>query len=254
MEINYRQNINLSRLPQHVAIIMDGNGRWAQEQGRDRLFGHLHGVDMVRDITEAAAELGIKFLTLYVFSTENWDRPQDEVEGLMSLLVQTIRKEVPMLNKNNVRLKVIGDLSMLPPKTQREMEEGLSETSQNTGLTLILALSYSSRWELERAVKNIARDVQSGALKAENIDQSTLEKYLSTVGVPDPELMIRTGGDHRISNFLLYQLAYTELYFTNDKWPDFDKKKFYRAIWDYQNRERRFGKTGEQIRNEDLFL
>jgi undecaprenyl diphosphate synthase len=254
MGIDYKPNINLSKLPQHVAIIMDGNGRWAQEQGKDRLFGHLHGVDMVRAITEAAAQLGIKFLTLYVFSTENWDRPQEEVEGWMTLLVQTIRQEVPMLNKNNVRLKVIGDLSMLPAKAQREMEEGLNETSQNTGLTLILALSYSSRWELEHAVKNIAMDVQNGALKAEDVSHLTLEKYLSTVGVPDPELMIRTGGDRRISNFLLYQLAYTELYFTNDKWPDFNKEKFYEAIWEYQNRERRFGKTGEQIRKEDLFL
>ncbi|ANI90488.1 di-trans,poly-cis-decaprenylcistransferase [Arachidicoccus ginsenosidimutans] len=250
MDNGYKEKIDLTKLPRHIAIIMDGNGRWAQEKGEDRLYGHYHGVNSVRSVVEGASELGIGYLTLYAFSTENWDRPMEEVTGLMELLVQTIRKEVPQLNKDNVRLKVIGDLSMLPPEAQREMNEALKETENNTGLTLVLALSYSSRWELEKAVQNIAMDIQNGKLNADDVNQSTLEKYLSTVDIPDPELMIRTGGEHRVSNFLLYQLAYTELYFTNDKWPDFDKEKLFKAVWEYQNRERRFGKTGEQIRNK----
>lgn len=240
----------MDRLPSHIAIIMDGNGRWAQEQGEDRLFGHLHGVESVRNIVEGAAELGIGYLTLYAFSTENWDRPANEVSGLMEILVDTIRKEVPTLNKNNIKLHVIGDINMLPLNARNELNEALAETSTNTGLNLVMALSYSSRWELVNAVKNIAADVKTGKLQPDAISQDTLEQYLSTSNFPDPELMIRTSGEFRISNFLLYQLAYAELYFTNTRWPDFRKENLYEAIIDFQQRERRFGKTGAQIKNE----
>ena len=243
--------IDLKRLPRHIAIIMDGNGRWAQEKGEDRLFGHLHGVESVRNIVEGCAELGIEYLTLYAFSTENWDRPANEVSGLMEILVDTIRKEVPTLNKNNIKLHVIGDLNMLPQNAKNALSEALEETSINTGLNLVMALSYSSRWELVNAVKNIAADVKEGILSPETITQETLQKYLSTSEFPDPELMIRTSGEYRISNFLLYQLAYAELYFTNTRWPDFRKENLYEAIADFQNRERRFGKTGEQITKPD---
>jgi undecaprenyl diphosphate synthase len=242
--------IDKERLPQHIAIIMDGNGRWAQEKGQDRLYGHYHGVESVRNIVEGCAELGIHYLTLYAFSTENWDRPQQEVEGLMSLLVDTIHKEVPTLNKNNIRLHVIGDLNMLPQFARNELQEALEMTSQNTGLNLIMALSYSSRWELVNAVKNIGLDVQAGKIDPTTINHETLEKYLTTSQFPDPELMIRTSGEYRISNFLLYQLAYAELYFTNTRWPDFRKENLYEAIIDFQARERRFGKTGQQIQEE----
>ncbi|MBS1928751.1 MAG: isoprenyl transferase [Chitinophagaceae bacterium] len=244
-----RERIDPSKLPQHIAIIMDGNGRWAQEKGEDRLFGHLHGVESVRNIVEGAAEIGIGYLTLYAFSTENWDRPAYEVSGLMELLVDTIRKEVPTLNKNNIRLHVIGDVGMLPPEARAELEEALKETSANTGLNLIMAISYSSRWEIENAIKQIAREVKKGNLLPEDINTDQIQKYLSTSNFPDPELMIRTGGEYRISNFLLYQLAYAELYFTETRWPDFRKEELYQAIIDYQHRERRFGKTGEQVKN-----
>jgi len=240
----------MQRLPKHIAIIMDGNGRWAKEKGQDRLFGHLHGVESVRNIVEGCAELGIGYLTLYAFSTENWDRPAYEVEGLMELLVETIRKEVPVLNKNNIRLHVIGDMAMLPQNARLELAEAITETSINTGLNLVMALSYSSRWELVNAVQNIALDITKGKLKLEGISSEVFEKYLTTSGFPDPELMIRTSGEHRISNFLLYQLAYAELYFTDTRWPDFRKDNLYEAIIDYQNRERRFGKTSEQIKKE----
>lgn len=239
--------INRDRLPQHIAIIMDGNGRWAKEQGQDRLFGHYHGVESVRDIVEGCAELGIGYLTLYAFSTENWDRPEYEVVGLMELLVKTIRGEVESLNKNSIRLHVIGDVNMLPQYAQKELDEALEITKGNTRLNLIMALSYSGRWELLNAVKNIAWDVQQRKLEVSEIDQSTLQQYLSTSAFPDPELMIRTSGEYRISNFLLYQLAYAELYFTNVRWPDFRKANLYEALIDYQNRERRFGKTGDQM-------
>lgn len=242
--------INKDRLPRHIAIIMDGNGRWAEEKGQERLYGHFHGVESVRDIVEGAAELGIQYLTLYAFSTENWDRPQQEVEGLMSLLVDTIHKEVPILNKNNIRLHVIGDMKMLPENAYRELQEALQMTEKNTGLNLIMALSYSSRWELVNAVKNIARDVKAGKVDPEGICADTLQNYLTTSEFPDPELMIRTSGEYRISNFLLYQLAYAELYFTNTRWPDFRKENLYEAIIDFQSRERRFGKTGQQIQEE----
>ena len=239
--------LDKERLPRHIAIIMDGNGRWAKEQGKDRLFGHYHGVESVRNIVEGCAELGIGYLTLYAFSTENWDRPQYEVVGLMELLVKTIRNEVERLHKNGIKLHVIGDLNMLPTYARKELQEALDFTKDNTGLQLIMALSYSGRWELLNAVKNIAWDVKQGHQAVEEIDQNTLQQYLCTSAFPDPELMIRTSGEYRISNFLLYQLAYAELYFTQVRWPDFRKENLYEALLDYQNRERRFGKTGEQV-------
>lgn len=241
------EKIDKSRLPRHIAIIMDGNGRWAKEKGEDRLFGHFHGVESVRNIVEGAAELGVEYLTLYAFSTENWDRPEYEVSGLMELLVSTIRKEVESLNKNNIRLHVIGDMSMLPDYARTELNEALEITRPNTGLNLVMALSYSGRWELLNAVKNIAQEVKQGKLNVEEISQETLQHFLCTSEFPDPELMIRTSGEFRISNFLLYQLAYAELYFTNVRWPDFRKENLYEAILDYQNRERRFGKTSDQL-------
>ena len=244
--------IDKQRLPRHIAIIMDGNGRWAQEQGQDRLFGHFHGVESVRNIVEGCAELGVEYLTLYAFSTENWDRPEYEVNGLMELLVDTIRRETETLNKNNIKLHVIGDRRMLSEAVNKELDESLEITGQNTGLNLIMALSYSGRWELVNAVRNIAADVEAGRLKAAEVDQATLQQYLWTSEFPDPELMIRTSGEYRISNFLLFQLAYAELYFTNTRWPDFRKKHLYEAILDFQNRERRFGKTSAQITDDPL--
>ena len=228
---------------------MDGNGRWAKEKGEDRLFGHLHGVESVRNIVEGCAELGIGYLTLYAFSTENWDRPEYEVIGLMELLVSTIRKEVETLNKNNIRLHVIGDMSMLPQSARDELNEALSITEKNKGLQLIMALSYSGRWEILQMVKNIAAAVEQKNLLVNEISQETIQQFLCTNSFPDPELMIRTSGEFRISNFLLYQLAYAELHFTPIRWPDFRKENLYEAILDYQNRERRFGKTSEQITN-----
>ena len=247
--MSLKEDINIEKLPRHIAIIMDGNGRWAKEKGEDRLFGHFHGVESVRNIVEGCAELGVQYLTLYAFSTENWDRPKDEVTGLMELLIDTIRQEVPTLNKNNIKLHVIGNFEMLPAAAKKELDDAVGETKNNTGLNLIMALSYSSRWELTDAVKKIAADVKNNKLNAEDITQDTLQQYLSTAKFPDPELMIRTSGEFRISNFLLYQLAYAELYFTDTLWPDFRKENLYEAIIDYQQRERRFGKTAEQIKN-----
>ena len=244
------EKIDKTHLPRHIAIIMDGNGRWAKEQGQDRLFGHFHGVESVRNIVEGCAELGIEYLTLYAFSTENWDRPEYEVVGLMELLVNTIREEAETLHKNNIKLHVIGDMNMLPEYAKKELDEALEITKKNTGLNLVMALSYSGRWELLNAVKNIAYNVKEGKLKVEAIDQDTLQKFLCTSEFPDPELMIRTSGEYRISNFLLYQLAYAELYFTQVRWPDFRKENLYEAIVDFQNRERRFGKTSEQLSEE----
>jgi undecaprenyl diphosphate synthase len=244
--------IDRQKLPRHIAIIMDGNGRWAQEKGQDRLYGHFHGVESVRDIVEGCAELGVGYLTLYAFSTENWDRPAQEVNGLMELLVDTIRKEVETLNRNNIRLHVIGDTAMLPDYAQQELREALDMTASNTGLGLVMALSYSSRWEMVEAVKKIAAEVQQGHLNPTDIDQGVISKYLCTSEFPDPELMIRTSGEYRISNFLLYQLAYAELYFTNVRWPDFRKENLYEAILDYQQRERRFGKTSAQVQEAPL--
>ncbi|MFT4153876.1 isoprenyl transferase [Parafilimonas sp.] len=242
-----KDKIDLAKLPNHIAIIMDGNGRWAKEKGHDRLYGHYHGVESVRNILEGCAELHIQYLTLYAFSTENWYRPKDEVDGLMELLVDTIRKEVATLNKNSIKLHVIGNMNTLPPHARKELGEALRETSHNDKFNLILALSYSSRWELLQAVKNIAADVKEGKLAVETIDQETIQKYLATSEFPDPDLLIRTSGEYRISNFLLYQLAYAELYFTSTQWPDFRKKHLFEAIIDFQNRRRRFGKTDEQI-------
>jgi undecaprenyl diphosphate synthase len=245
--MSQKDSIDTSKLPGHVAIIMDGNGRWAKERGQDRLFGHLNGVESVRAVVEAAAEIGIQYLTLYAFSTENWDRPEKEVEGLMELLVDTIKREVPTLNKNNIRLHVIGDTEMLPAGARLQLKEALNETSLNTGLNLIMALSYSSRWEIHRAVKSIASEVEKGELKAEEVNDEVFRNHLTTSGFPDPELLVRTSGEFRISNFLLYQIAYTELYFTETLWPDFRREHFFSAIMDFQQRERRFGKTSEQI-------
>lgn len=252
MEEALQAQIDPNRIPSHIAIIMDGNGRWAEEQGHERLYGHFHGVESVRNIVEGCAEIGVKYLTLYAFSTENWDRPQQEVDGLISLLVDTIRKEVEILSKNNIKMHVIGDMNMLPQQARKELYEALQLTSHNTGLNLIIALSYSSRWELVNAVQKIALDVKKGNIDPEKIDHQTLQSYLTTSNFPDPELMIRTSGEYRISNFLLYQLAYAELYFTNTRWPEFRKKHLVEAILDFQARERRFGKTSKQLTEESI--
>ena len=245
--MGYKEQIQQDRIPRHVAIIMDGNGRWAKRQGLARMFGHRQGVETVHRITEAAAELGIEYLTLYAFSTENWNRPKEEVDALMVLLVDTIVKETPVLMKNNVRLQTIGDLSRLPQATRDKFVECISTTSQNTGLTMVVALSYSARWEMIQMVKQIATKVQNGQLLVEDIDEDTVSGHMTTAQIPDPDLLIRTSGELRISNFLLWQLAYSELYFTDCLWPEFTNEEFYRAIVDYQRRERRFGKTSEQI-------
>jgi undecaprenyl diphosphate synthase len=241
------ESIDRSKLPRHVAIIMDGNGRWAKERGQDRVYGHHEGVLSVREIVNASAEIGIQYLTLYAFSAENWNRPKAEVDALMELLVNTIRKEIDELNKNNVKLHIIGDFLSLPGVCQRELNEAMAITENNTGLSLILALSYSSRQEIAGAAKKIAESVQNGTLKTEDITEELFHTYLYTAKFPDPELMIRTSGEYRISNYLLYQLAYAELYFTNVHWPDFRKNNLYEALLNYQQRERRFGKTSEQI-------
>ena len=245
--MGYKEQIQPNRIPRHIAIIMDGNGRWAKKQGLARMFGHRQGVETVHRITEAAAELGVQYLTLYAFSTENWNRPKEEVDALMVLLVETIAKETPTLMKNNIRLQTIGDLSRLPQTTYDKFMECIQQTSQNTGLTLIIALSYSARWEIIQAAQHMAQAVQEGTLLPEDINEETISNYLTTAQVPDPDLLIRTSGELRISNFLLWQLAYSELYFTDCLWPDFTNEEFYHAIVDYQHRERRFGKTSEQI-------
>ena len=245
------ENLDLSKLPKHIAIIMDGNGRWAQEQGQDRLFGHYQGVISVRKVVEAATEIGIEYLTLYAFSTENWERPEEEVTGLMTLFVDTIAKEVPDLHKNNIKLRFIGNLGLLPSHARAALDNATAQTAKNTGLTLIVALSYSSRWELVEAAKNIASKVKEGSLSMDNITETTLSEALTTSDFPDPELMIRTSGEFRISNFLLYQLAYAELYFTETRWPDFRKDDLIKAILDFQSRERRFGKTSNQLLPND---
>ena len=240
-------DIDKAKLPTHVAIIMDGNGRWAKQKGEHRIFGHQNGVASVRDVTEAAAELGVKYLTLYAFSTENWNRPKAEVDALMELLVGTIHKEVPTLNKNKISLNAIGNLKSLPENCYNELMDAIKQTSKNDRMTLVLALSYSSKWEIIDAVKKIAEKAKKNEISASNIDEKLFSSNLCTSGMPDPELLIRTSGEQRISNFLLWQIAYAELYFTEKLWPDFHKEDFYDAILDYQNRERRFGKTSEQI-------
>jgi len=229
-------------LPMHIAIIMDGNGRWAQQQGKHRVVGHYEGVESVRDITEACAQLGIPYLTLYTFSTENWQRPASEVNALMQLLVHTIRREKQRLLENGVRLQVIGDLDQLPPECRHELEQAIRETAQNQRLVLTLALSYSGRWEILQAVRALARRVQAGTLRPEEIDEATFAAALPSASLPDPDLLIRTGGEFRVSNFLLWQIAYTELYITDTFWPVFRRRQLYEAICSYQNRERRFGR------------
>lgn len=239
--------IDKERLPQHVAIIMDGNGRWAKEKGKLRVFGHQNGVVSVRDTVEGAVEIGIKHLTLYAFSTENWNRPKLEVMALMELLVSTINKETKTLMKNGVRLNAIGNLQSLPEKCYRQLKEAMEKTAGNKACTLTLALSYSSRWEITDAAKQLAADVKGGKIQLENITEDTFASYLSTSDMPDPELMIRTSGEHRISNYLLWQLAYSELYFTPKLWPDFRREDLFEALIDFQKRERRFGMTSEQL-------
>lgn len=236
------ERIDKSRIPKHVAIIMDGNGRWAKERGLDRVFGHQQGVVSVRNTTEAAAEIGVEYLTLYAFSTENWSRPQAEVDAIMELLINTIEKETPTLSKNNVCLMAIGDLSRLPGNAAEKLQRCIQQTSHNTGLKLVLALSYSSRWEITNAVKNICNDVESGTLTTEEINDELFSNYLTTRTIPDPDLLIRTSGEVRISNFLLWQIAYSEFYFTKVHWPDFGKDNLLEAIYEFQQRERRFGR------------
>ncbi|NLI71377.1 MAG: isoprenyl transferase [Bacteroidales bacterium] len=240
--MSFKEQIDLERLPVHVAVIMDGNGRWAKERGEDRIYGHQHGVDSVRECTEAAAEIGVKHLTMYAFSTENWNRPKEEVELLMELLIETIEKETPTLNKNNIRLMAIGDLERLPADARAKLHRCILDTSKNTRMNLVLALSYSSRWEITHATKQIADKVKNGELDVNEITDDVVSNHLTTKDIPDPDLMIRTSGEIRISNFLLWQSAYTEFYFTETHWPDFRKENFYQALVDYQKRERRFGK------------
>lgn len=244
----YKEQIISERLPQHVAIIMDGNGRWAKKQGLARMFGHKQGVEVVHNITEAAAELGLRYMTLYTFSTENWNRPKEEVDALMTLLVDTIAKETPTLMKNNVRLLTIGDLDRLPEAAHKKFLACIEQTAGNTGLSLVIALSYSARWEIVNAIRNAVTAAQKGELRPEDVNEELVSDLMTTKGIPDPDLLIRTSGELRISNFLLWQLAYSELYFTDCLWPEFTTEEFYKAIVDYQHRERRFGKTSEQIR------
>jgi undecaprenyl diphosphate synthase len=245
--MSFIEEIDKTRLPQHVAVIMDGNGRWAMHHGLDRSEGHREGVVSVRKVMEAAVEVGLQYLTVYTFSTENWNRPEEEIETLMTIMVAAIHRETPDLMKNNVRLLVIGDVMRLPRGVRDTLLECLEKTSVNTGTTLVLALSYSSRWEIVQAAKRIAENVQEKKVKPEELNEALFASYLTTCDIPDPDLLIRTGGEKRISNFLLWQLSYAELYFTDVYWPDFRENEFYEAILSYQQRERRFGKTSEQI-------
>lgn len=247
--MDFKSQLNINEVPNHIAIIMDGNGRWAKSHNKPRVFGHKKGVVSVRNVVEGAGEIGVKYLTLYAFSTENWNRPKVEVAALMQLLVATISNEVSSLNKNNVRLLTIGDLKSLPGNCERELEKAKEKTKNNTGLSLVLALSYSSKSEIVRAVKKIANDVVKNEVKIDAINDNLINDYLDTANVPSPELLIRTSGEYRLSNFLLWQIAYSELYFTNKYWPDFTKEDLFEAVFDYQNRERRFGLTSEQIKN-----
>ena len=247
MDNTYKKQIDRNRLPEHIAIIMDGNGRWAKRKGNERIFGHKNGVKAVRNTVEAAAELGIPYLTLYAFSTENWNRPRTEIDALMSLLVSTLDSETKTLMDNNVRLITIGDAESLPSRVRSNMQRTIEKTSGNTGTNLVLALSYSARWEILDAVKSIARKIEAGEVSSRELSCDMISNFLQTKDIPDPELLIRTSGEFRISNFLLWQIAYAELYFTNTLWPDFTKEDFYEAICNYQCRERRFGKISEQV-------
>lgn len=244
------EDIDMQRVPSHVAVIMDGNGRWAKSHGLQRTDGHVKGVETVRKITEIASQLGVKYLTLYTFSTENWKRPKEEVDALMNLIVVALERETPDLIKNNVRLTMIGDIDRMPEFAKQRLMRCFNDTAHCTGLTLVLALSYSSKWEILEAVKNIASQVKNGDLSVDAIDDRCFSDNLSTKGVPDPDLLIRTGGDLRISNFLLWQIAYSELYFTHKFWPDFSQEDFCDAIREYQSRERRYGKTSEQVQKQ----
>jgi len=240
----------ISSVPSHIAIIMDGNGRWAKKRGAARIFGHQNAIKAVRESTEGCAEMGVKYLTLFAFSTENWNRPKAEVDGLMSLLISTIKKEVPTLMKNDVRLQPIGNISHLPLEAQGNLSDAIEETKNNKGLVLSLALNYSGRWDIIEAIKKIAKNVSDGSILVDDISEELISSCLDTYNIPDPELMIRTSGEYRISNYMLWQAAYTELYFTDVLWPDFRKKDLETAIEDYQKRERRFGKTGDQIKEK----
>ncbi len=242
-----KDQIDRKKLPAHVAVIMDGNGRWAKKKGKHRIFGHKNGVTSVREITEAAAELGIQYLTLYAFSTENWNRPQTEIDALMSLLVSSLSAETKTLMKNNVRLLPIGDLKSLPSNVHKKFSSCINKTAGNTGTSLVLAIGYSSRWEIADAARRIALEVSKGEINVEDINSKLLSKYINTLEIPDPDILIRTSGEYRVSNFLLWQIAYSELYFTDTLWPDFRKDDFFEAILNFQNRERRFGKTSEQV-------
>ncbi len=245
--MDLKSQIDNSKLPRHIAVIMDGNGRWAKQHGRPRVFGHRNGVKAVRETTEAAAELGVEYLTLYAFSTENWKRPQIEVNALMTLLVETLKSELKTLTENNIRLQAIGDLSKLPARNYKTLMETIENTKNNTRMTLVLALNYSAKWEILEAVKSIGKQIKDETITPDQIDETVFENALSTKGIPDPELLIRTSGETRLSNFLLWQIAYSEFYFTPVFWPEFGKEDFYKAIVDFQKRERRFGKTGDQI-------
>ena len=247
--MDYKSQINTSEIPGHIAIIMDGNGRWAKEHGKPRIFGHKNGVLSVRSVVEGAGEIGLKYLTLYAFSTENWKRPKVEVAALMQLLVATISNEVAALNKNNVRLLTIGDLKSLPGNCEKELQKAMDKTKNNTGLSLVLALSYSSKSEIVNAVKKIAKEVSENKIDVEDITDNMFNNYLDTALIQDPELLIRTSGEYRLSNFLLWQIAYSELYFSDKLWPDFTKEDLFKAVVDYQSRERRFGMTSEQLSN-----
>jgi len=245
-----KKDLDKEKIPKHIAIIMDGNGRWAKKHGNERVFGHKHGVKSVKKVVEISAELGVEFLTLYAFSTENWKRPKYEVDALMSILVNSLHSEIDLLNDNNIVLGTIGDTESLPKDVQDELSEAIEATSNNTGLKLIIALSYSSRWEIIRAVKNIAKDVSKKNILVDEINDDLFKQYLCTRNIPDPELIIRTSGEKRISNFLLWQISYSEFYFTEKLWPDFGKDDLINAIFEFQNRERRFGKTGDQVKSK----
>ncbi|MFC2079884.1 isoprenyl transferase [Bacteroidota bacterium] len=250
--MDLKEQISKDNIPCHVAIIMDGNGRWAQSRGNRRVFGHQNGVESVRQAVESAAELGVEYLTLYAFSTDNWERPRSEVDALMGLMVKAVQSETENLHKNSVRLTAIGELNDLPDNVRKQLQSSIDYTSENTGLTLVLAISYSGKWEITNALKSIVNDVQKGLIDPENIDSSLIETYLNTSNIPDPELLIRTSGEKRISNFMLWQLAYTELYFSPVLWPDFRKKDMYEAVIDFQRRDRRFGKLKDPVRTTSV--